>query len=167
MHTVYWLTGLSGSGKTTLSKNLQKELDLEVLDGDILRTGICKGLGFSREDRIENLRRTAHLAKHLAKYNEVLVCCITPYEEARDMAKEIVGSDKFQLIWIKASFEACQERDPKGLYAKQAKGEIKNFTGSTDIFEEPQKADLILETEKETPEESAKKAVDFIQSTSK
>lgn len=162
MKQVYWMTGLSGSGKTTISRLTAAAVPVEILDGDILREGICKDLKFTPEDRMENLRRAAHLAKHLAKYTEVLVCTITPYKAARDLVREIIGRDHFHLIHIKASFDTCQERDPKGLYKKVSEGLIKNFTGKEDSFDEPKNPQLVLETEKESPEESAGKLIGYI-----
>lgn len=156
--TVLWLYGLSGSGKSTLANALEKKLHSEgkyviMLDGDNLRSGLNANLGFTDEDREENIRRTAELAKLLQRNGAiVLVSLITPQERFRQMVKEILP-DRYAEIFVKASFEACKTRDVKGLYAKQAKGEMKNFTGAGSGFEEPQHADLVIDTESLSLEE--------------
>lgn len=149
---VVWLVGLSGSGKSTISNAMEKKLHAEgkfvcMLDGDNLRSGINAGLGFSDEDRQENIRRASEIAKLFLNNGAiVLVSIITPQEEFRQLSKEILGEDLYS-VYVKASFETCQKRDVKGLYAKQQAGEIKNFTGSTSNFEEPVSPDLVLNTE--------------------
>ncbi len=156
---VVWLVGLSGSGKSTIANALEKKLHAEnklvcMLDGDNLRSGINAGLGFSDEDREENIRRASEIAKLFLNNGAiVLVTLITPQEKFRTFSKEIIGKDLF-LSYIKASFETCMQRDVKGLYAKQKAGGIKNFTGAGSSFEEPQAADLVINTEENTLEES-------------
>ncbi len=149
---VVWLVGLSGSGKSTIANALEKELHEEgrlvaMVDGDNLRSGLNAGLGFSDEDRAENIRRAAEVVKIL-KHNGLitLVTLITPQEVFRQQVKAIVGEDLVQ-VYVKASFEVCKQRDVKGLYAKEAAGKIKDFSGKSSSFEEPKYADLTLDTE--------------------
>ncbi len=156
-----WFSGLPSSGKTTLARMLEQALKqrgykVEVLDGDIVRQYFSKGLGFSREDRIENLRRIAYVA-HLLSRNGVvaITAAVSPYQEARDRAREM--NERFVEVYVKCPVEVCIERDVKGLYKKALKGEIQNFTGISDPFEEPVNPEVICETDKETPEESLQK----------
>ena len=157
---IYWMTGLSGSGKTTIAKGVQALTTIEVLEGDDLRKGLCNDLGYNCEDRNENLRRIAHIATHLNKYTDVIVSCITPYETTRSMIRSICPD--FKILYIKASIEECIRRDPKGLYKKVYVGQIANFTGISDVFEPPVLFELVVDTEKETPQESIKKTLCFI-----
>ncbi|PZP45554.1 MAG: adenylyl-sulfate kinase [Pseudopedobacter saltans] len=152
---VIWFTGLSGAGKTTLANGLYKRLrklqvSSVILDGDILRKNVNTDLGFSLQDRRENIRRTAEIAKMLAEQNiYVLVGLITPKEEFREMAKTIVEEGvEFQMVYVKTSLSTCQNRDVKGLYALAGSGKLKSFTGISSIFEEPKDVDLIIPTEK-------------------
>src|SRR5213080_354818 len=137
-----WFTGLSGSGKTTITNLLVKELRrrgsrLEVLDGDIVRQNLSKGLGFSKEDRDTNIRRVAFVADLLSRNGVVAItAAISPYREIRDEARELMGA-RFIEIHVKASVEECARRDVKGLYEKAMRGEIKEFTGVSDPYEEP------------------------------
>jgi adenylylsulfate kinase len=165
---VIWLYGLSGSGKSTLASALEKLLHAQgrltaSLDGDMLRTGLNRGLGFSDDDRRENIRRAAEVAR-LFTHNGIITIAsfITPKRALRNLARQIVGEDDFLEIYVSASFEACAQRDPNGLYAKAGGGEIKHFTGKDSSFEPPDKADLIIETEKETPEQSLAKLAAFV-----
>lgn len=157
---VFWLYGLSGSGKSTLAIALEKTLFaqgriVQVLDGDNIRTGLNSNLGFSDEDRLENIRRIAHVARLYADSGVVVITSfITPREELRQLAREIVGPADFSDIYVKASYEACASRDPKGLYAKVKAGEVKQFTGKDSGFEEPAAPDLLIDTEHETVEQS-------------
>ncbi|MDC1206448.1 adenylyl-sulfate kinase [Akkermansiaceae bacterium] len=159
---VLWMYGLSGSGKSTIAAALERKLHEDgrfvvILDGDNFRNGLNSDLGFSDEDRHENVRRVAEVAKMFAAQGViVIVSVITPKIALRDQAREIVG-EKFREIFIKASYETCAQRDPKGLYAKVAAGEIKQFTGRDSGFEEPEAPDLVLETEKHRVEDSALK----------
>lgn len=157
---VLWLYGMSGSGKSTIATDIERQLIgkgryVVVLDGDNLRSGLNSDLGFTDEARNENVRRTAEVAKLFADQGVItLISVITPLRRFREMARDIIGSD-FKEIYIKARFETCAKRDPKGLYGKVAEGKVANFTGKDSGFEEPDNADLILDTEALTPEESA------------
>ncbi len=148
-----WLYGLSGSGKSTLATALERRLHEEgrlttLLDGDLLRTGLNAGLGFSDDDRRENVRRAAEVARLFNQTGVVAVCSfITPRRALRTLARQIAGDENFFQVYVKASVETCRARDVKGLYAKAEGGEIKQFTGRDSIFEEPESADLILDTE--------------------
>jgi adenylylsulfate kinase len=163
-----WFTGLSGSGKTTITTHLVRELrrrgsKLEVLDGDIVRENLSKGLGFSKEDRDTNIRRIAFVADLLSRNGVgVITAAISPYAEIRDEAHEMMG-DRFLEVYVKASVETCAERDVKGLYEKAFKGEIKEFTGVSDPYEAPENPALVLDTENETPEESAQKVIALVE----
>jgi adenylylsulfate kinase len=163
-----WFTGLSGAGKTTISHLVETELRdrgsrVEVLDGDIVRENLSKGLGFSKEDRDTNIRRIAFVADLLSRNGvPVITAAISPYREIRDEARETMG-DRFIEIFVKASVEVCAERDVKGLYEKAFKGEIKEFTGVSDPYEPPLDPELILDTEHESPEESAEKIVSLLE----
>lgn len=157
---VLWLYGLSGSGKSTIANLVERTLHAEgrftaILDGDNLRTGLNSNLGFSDEDRAENVRRVAETAKLLAGLGViVIVSVITPRRELRALAERIVGSDFFE-VHVRAAFETCAQRDPKGLYAKARDGAIKQFTGKDSGFEEPENGCLILDTETASAEECA------------
>ena len=149
---VLWLYGLSGSGKSTIANEVERVLHGEgrmtvILDGDNLRTGLNSNLGFSDEDRTENVRRVAETAKLLAGQGIiVLVSVITPLRRQRAAAREIIGPD-FHEIYVKADFDTCAERDPKGLYAKAKEGKIGQFTGKDSGFEEPEDPALLLDTQ--------------------
>ncbi len=163
-----WFTGLSGSGKSTIAGIVERGLRerglrVEVLDGDIVRTNLSKGLGFSKEDRDTNIRRIAFVADLLSRNGvAVITAAISPYREIRDEARELMG-DRFIEIYVKASVEECARRDVKGLYEKAFKGEIKEFTGVSDPYEEPTMPEIVLDTENETPEESARKVLAFVE----
>lgn len=141
---VIWFTGLSGSGKTTMASLLEKRLFelnyfTQILDGDNVRSGINKNLMFTEEDRMENIRRIAEVSKLFMNCGIILICAfISPTREIRQMAKDIVGEDDFLEIFVNTPLEVCEKRDPKGLYAKARKGEIKNFTGISSPFETPE-----------------------------
>jgi adenylyl-sulfate kinase len=159
-HKVFWFTGLSGSGKSTIAKEVHKILGrVVILDGDIFRKGLSKDLGFSREDRNENLRRAAEVAKIINDigYN-VIVAFISPYKANRDTAREILG-DKYVEIYIKTPLDVCVERDPKGLYKKVKNGEIKNFTGIDDPYDVPENPDIVLDTTELSVFDCAKKII--------
>jgi adenylylsulfate kinase len=156
-----WFTGLSGSGKSTISDVLVKKINekgrnVEVLDGDVVRTNLSKGLGFSKEDRDINIRRIGFVA-HLLTRNGVAVICaaISPYIAIRNENRELIGD--FVEVYVKASVEECARRDVKGLYEKAFSGEIKEFTGVSDPYEPPENPEVICDTENETVEESADK----------
>ena len=166
-----WFTGLPAAGKTTLARALYSSLKaqshkVEWLDGDKVRRLFSQDLDFSRKDRIENIRRIAQLAKSLNdKGIAVIVSAITPYEEMRQMARKIIGKDKYIEAYVKCPLEVCKKRDPKGLYKKAEKGEIKNFTGVGDAYEEPYKPDIIIETKKLSIEKSINKIIDKLKRT--
>jgi adenylylsulfate kinase len=163
-----WFTGLSGSGKTTITTILVDELrrrgsKLEVLDGDVVRENLSKGLGFSKEDRDTNIRRIAFVANLLSRNGvPVITAAISPYREIRNEAREMMDS-RFIEAYVKASIDVCEERDVKGLYAKARAGEIKEFTGVSDPYEPPENPELVLETEHQSPEESARQIVDYLE----
>lgn len=154
--SVIWMYGLSGSGKSTLANALERSLYSEgfftqILDGDNVRSGLNRDLGFSEEDRTENIRRIAEVAKLFAHAGVVTISSfITPFEVLRHQAKAIVGQDDFVDIYVKASFETCAARDPKGLYAKVLRGEVDNFTGKDQLFEEPDSLQPALTVDTET-----------------
>jgi adenylylsulfate kinase len=163
-----WFTGLSGSGKSTITTHLVKELrkrgsKLEVLDGDVVRENLSKGLGFSKEDRDTNIRRIAFVANLLSR-NEVpvITAAISPYREIRDEARQMMG-ERFVEAYVKASVEVCEERDVKGLYAKARSGEIKEFTGVSDPYEPPENPELVLDTEHQSAEESALQILGYLE----
>ncbi|MBT3482767.1 MAG: adenylyl-sulfate kinase [Opitutales bacterium] len=165
---VVWMCGLSGSGKSTLASALEKRLYAEgklvyVLDGDNIRTGLNSGLGFSDEDRLENIRRIAEVSKLFADAGLVAInSFITPNASLRAMAREIIGKDDLIEVYVKASFETCMKRDVKGLYAKAEKGLVPQFTGKDSGFEDPEDSDLVIDTEAMTIEESLDKLFDFV-----
>ena len=150
---VIWLYGLSGSGKSTIANALERRLAAEgrltqILDGDNIRSGLNADLGFSDQDRRENIRRISHVARFFLDAGIVtLTSFISPQRDLRAMARAIVGPQDFVEVYVKASFETCMRRDVKGLYARAAKGEVKQFTGKDSAFEEPEHADLVLDTE--------------------
>lgn len=157
---VIWMTGYSGSGKTTLAYELERRLHEEgiltkVLDGDVLRQGINRGLGFSMEDRTENIRRTAEVAKQLVSCGVVVICSlITPTNKLRHLAENIIGEQHFILYHIATPLEVCEKRDVKGHYAKARTGEIKEFTGISNPFEMPTNAIYSIDTSELSIDES-------------
>jgi adenylylsulfate kinase len=163
-----WFTGLSGAGKTTISQIVEKELrargsKLEILDGDVVRENLSKGLGFSKEDRDTNVRRIAFVADLLSRNGvPVITAAISPYRAIRDEARELMG-DRFIEVYIEASVDECARRDVKGLYAKAFAGEIKEFTGVSDPYEPPLNPEITLHTESEEPEESAKRLLAYLE----
>ena len=158
-----WFTGLSGAGKTTIALRLEQVLrdrgrKVEVLDGDVVRTHLSKGLGFSKEDRDTNIRRIGFVCKLLARNGVVAIAsAISPYREVRDEVRAETGD--FVEVYMKCPLEALQERDVKGLYAKALRGEISDLTGVSDPYEEPLNPEAVLETDRETEEESLAKVV--------
>ena len=159
-----WFTGLSGAGKSTLSAAVSAELrgrgiPVEVLDGDEVRQNLSKGLGFSREDRDTNIRRIGYVAKLLARNGvAVITAAISPYRAIRDEVREENGA--FVEVYVKASLDECIRRDTKGLYARALAGEIPQFTGVSDPYEEPLAAELVIDTEREEVADSASRVVD-------
>jgi adenylylsulfate kinase len=163
-----WFTGLSGSGKTTITTQLVKELQrretkLEVLDGDIVRENLSKGLGFSKEDRDTNIRRIAFVANLLSRNGvPVITAAISPYREIRDEARALMDG-RFVEAYVQASVEECERRDVKGLYAKARSGEIKEFTGISDPYEPPKDPEIVIDTEAQSPEESALQILRYLE----
>ncbi len=156
-----WFTGLPSSGKSTLARLLERQLrkwqvKTELLDGDVVRTHLSKGLGFSKEDRETNIKRIAFVCQLLTR-NDVLAIAsaVSPYREARDSARRMIGS--FVEVYVKTSAAECEKRDVKGLYKKARAGELKGMTGVDDPYEEPANPDILCETEKETAEQSVEK----------
>lgn len=151
---VFWFYGLSGSGKSTLAYALEKRLwadgyFVQILDGDNIRTGLNANLGFSDEDRLENIRRISEVSKLFVKSGVVtLTSFITPKRELRSMSRDIIGTDDFSEVYVEASFETCAERDVKGLYAKAKAGNVKHFTGKDSSFEPPESPEFLINTEK-------------------
>lgn len=162
-----WFTGLPSSGKSTIARILERQfrewnLKVELLDGDVIRTNLSKGLGFSKEDRDANIKRIGFVC-HLLSRNGVIAIAsaISPYREIRDYNRRMIGD--FVEVFAKASVEECERRDVKGLYKKAKAGEIKGFTGVDDPYEEPLHPEVICETEKETPEQSAQRVIDALE----
>jgi adenylylsulfate kinase len=162
-----WFTGLSGAGKTTISEIVEKELrerfgQVEVLDGDIVRTNLSKGLGFSREDRNTNILRIGFVANLLTRNGvAVIVSAISPYKEARDQVRRRIID--FVEVFVDVPLEVAAQRDVKGLYEKAFAGEIEEFTGVSDPYEPPVATDLVLKTAEEEPRESARKVIEKLE----
>jgi adenylylsulfate kinase len=158
-----WTTGLSGSGKTTIARELERQLrergvKVEILDGDIVRTNLSKGLGFSKEDRDTNIRRIGFVANLLSRNGVIAItAAISPYRSIRDEVR--AGTERFIEVYVKAPLEVCESRDVKGMYAKARAGEIKGFTGIDDPYEEPAAAEVVCETDNENVVESTAKIV--------
>ncbi len=165
---VIWMTGLSGAGKTTIAKYLDEALYktgyiAQILDGDNIRSGINSNLSFSETDRYENIRRIAEVSKLFMNCGIIIInSFISPTEEIRNMALEIIGEDNFIEVFVNAPIEVCEQRDTKGLYAKARKGEIKNFTGIDSPFELPEKAHIEVRTDLQTIEESVKQVMEYL-----
>lgn len=165
---VIWFTGLSGSGKTTLAIALEKELAkkgflTQVLDGDNIRAGINNNLGFSEDDRVENIRRIAEVAKLFLNCGIITICCfVSPTRAMRSMAKKIIGENDFIEVFVNTPLEICEQRDVKGLYAKARRGEIKDFTGISQPFEPPIEPKVEVTTENMRVEECVKKIMDLV-----
>ncbi len=165
---VIWVTGLSGSGKSTLAEGLEKKLAgrgylTQVLDGDNIRTGINNNLGFNEEDRYENIRRIAEVNKLFLNCGIITInAFVSPTNEIRQMARDIVGNDDFIEVFVDASFNTCANRDPKGLYKKALAGEITNFTGLDAPFDKPENAEITINTEELSIEEGIEKAYAYI-----
>ncbi|MGC9330690.1 MAG: adenylyl-sulfate kinase [Bacteroidales bacterium] len=165
---VIWCTGLSGAGKTTLAKNMEKALHnkgmlTQVLDGDNVRSGINNNLGFTEEDRYENIRRIAEVSKLLVESGVITInSFISPTDKIRQMAMDIIGKENFIEIFVKAPLEVCEARDTKGLYKKAREGKIKNFTGINSPFEVPQNPDLVIDTHQNSIEECLNMAIEYI-----
>lgn len=166
-----WFTGLSGAGKSTLAERVVPEIrargvNVEVLDGDEVRTNLSKGLGFSKEDRDTNIRRIGYVCRLLARNGLGAVsAAISPYREVRDEVRSAIERDgaSFIEVYVKCPIDVLAERDVKGLYKKALAGEIKNFTGVTDPYEEPLAPDVVIESDREGVEESAGKIIKLLE----
>ena len=167
---VVWFTGLSASGKSTVANEVDHLLHAQgkssyVLDGDNVRHGLNKNLGFSAEDRAENIRRIGEVAKLFVDSGTIaLTAFISPYSADRDQARELMAEREFVEVYVNASLATCEDRDPKGLYAKARAGEIKGFTGIDDPYEAPEKAELELDADAKGIEELAAEVVEFLES---
>ncbi len=165
---VIWMTGLSGAGKTTIAKHLDEALYkkgyvAQILDGDNIRSGINNNLSFSDDDRFENIRRIAEVSKLFMNCGIIIInSFISPTEEIRNMALDIIGKENFVEVFVNAPIEVCEQRDTKGLYAKARRGEIKNFTGIDSPFELPEHADITVRTDQQTIDESVDQVLDFL-----
>lgn len=165
---VIWFTGLSGSGKSTIANKVEQVLfesgiQTYTLDGDNIRMGINKGLGFNENDRHENLRRIAEIAKLFIDAGVVTIAAfVSPLEKDRELVKSIIGADDFVEVFVHTSLYECEKRDVKGLYKKARAGEIKNFTGISAPYENPANPDVLIETEKESVERAIDKVVTFV-----
>lgn len=163
-----WFTGLSGSGKSTVAIALERELHsrgllCRILDGDNIRSGINNNLGFSAEDRVENIRRIAEVGRLFVDTGIITIAAfISPNNQLREMAAEIIGKDDFVEVFVSTPLEECEKRDVKGLYAKARRGDIKNFTGISAPFEAPEHPDITLDTSKLPVEESVKILLDYV-----
>lgn len=158
-----WFTGLSGAGKSTLASRceeifLERGMKVEVLDGDVVRTNLSKGLGYSKEDRDTNIRRIGWVC-HILTRNEVvaIAAAISPYKAIRDENRKLIG--RFVEVYCKCPIEVLKNRDPKGLYEKALRGEIKNFTGVDDPYEPPDKPEIVIESDQESVEQSVAKII--------
>ena len=166
---VVWFTGLSGSGKSTIANILEQKLHTAgkrtyLLDGDNVRHGLNKDLGFTDTDRVENIRRVAEVSKLMVDAGLItLVSFISPFKSERQMAKDLLSSDEFFEIFVNTPLEECEKRDPKGLYKKARAGELKNFTGIDSLYEEPENPDLILDTTSSNAEELTDQIINFLQ----
>ena len=167
--TILWFTGLSGSGKSTIAHTLEKKLfergvRTYVIDGDNIRAGLNKDLGFSAEDRGENIRRIGEVAKLFVDAGIVVITAfISPYTKDRAFARSLVEHDEFIEIYVKCPLEICKQRDVKGLYKKAEEGIIKNFTGVNDPYEEPEHSEIVVETDKMEVDESVKKIISYLE----
>lgn len=169
---VIWFTGLPSSGKSTIAHHVEKVLfDLGchtyVFDGDNIRHGLCRDLGFSKEERKENIRRIAEVIKLFLDAGIIcLTAFVSPYRKDREMAKKIIGEKDFFEVYVKCPVEVCESRDKKGLYKKARMGLIQNYTGVNEVYEEPANPDLILETDKNELETCVNKVIEFIKNRS-
>ena len=165
---VIWFTGLSGSGKSTVANATEKVLhdmglQTYILDGDNVRMGLNKDLGFSHEDRTENIRRITEVANLFADSGSIILTAfISPYIEDRDSAREIIGNEDFIEVFVSADLSVCEERDPKGLYKKARAGEIKGFTGIDAPYEEPINPELVVETDKHDIEACTQIVIEYL-----
>jgi len=163
-----WFTGLSGAGKSTIAEILtillmEQGRQVTLLDGDVVRTNLSKGLGFSKEDRDTNIRRIGYVASEIVRHHGVAICAaVSPYRATRAECRIMVGADRFVEVFVDTPLEICEQRDEKGMYAKARRGEIKNFTGIDDPYETPTDPELVLQTEGFTPEENAHNIIAYL-----
>jgi adenylyl-sulfate kinase len=164
-----WLTGLSGAGKSTIAQALnalvmERGREVTFLDGDVVRTHLSKGLGFSRADRDANVKRIAFVAAEVVRHDGIVVCAVmSPYESTREECRKMIGADRFVLVHVNTPLAVCEERDPKGLYASARRGEIRNFTGIDDPYEPPTRPDLVLTTTDGTPGDDARMTLCYLE----
>jgi adenylyl-sulfate kinase len=169
---VIWLTGLSGSGKSTLANELEVELlaaghHSYLLDGDNIRMGLNKGLGFSNEDRVENIRRIGEVAKLFADAGLIAITAfISPFRADRDLVRKLLAPGEFIEVYVKAPLDVCESRDPKGMYKKARAGQIKQFTGIDSPYEAPEAPELVIDTSQATVPESAAQLTKFLRERS-
>ncbi len=167
---IIWFTGLSGSGKSTLANALEGELFMTghhsyLLDGDNIRLGLNKGLGFSDADRVENIRRIGEVAKLFVDAGLIaLTAFISPFKADRDLVRKLVQPGEFIEVYVKAPLDICEKRDPKGLYSKARAGQIKNFTGIDSPYEAPESPELVMDTSAQSVEESTQALLSFLKS---
>lgn len=170
---IIWLTGLSGSGKSTIANAAARELfeqgyQVTVLDGDNVRHGLNKDLGFSDDDRKENIRRIGEVAKLFVEQGTIVITAfISPFQEDRQIVRQLVEDDEFHEVFVKCELNVCEERDPKGLYKKARNGEIPFFTGIDSPYEEPSAPELELDTGELSREESKQRLVDYVKEITK
>ncbi|MFJ5963452.1 MULTISPECIES: adenylyl-sulfate kinase [unclassified Bacillus (in: firmicutes)] len=170
---IVWLTGLSGSGKSTIANLAARELfeqgyQVTVLDGDNVRHGLNKDLGFSDDDRKENIRRIGEVAKLFVEQGTIVITAfISPFQEDRQIVRQLVEEGEFHEVYVKCDLNVCEERDPKGLYQKARRGEIPFFTGIDSPYEEPAAPELVLNTDEFTREESKQLLVDYVKGKTK
>jgi sulfate adenylyltransferase len=163
-----WFTGLSGAGKSTLARILTAKLlehgrQVTLLDGDVVRTHLSKGLGFSKEDRDTNILRIGFVAGEIVRHRGTAICAaISPYRATRNKVRQMVGEDRFVEVFVDTPLEVCEQRDVKGLYAKARRGEIRGFTGIDDPYEPPQEPEVHIQTVGHTPEENVQQILDYL-----
>jgi sulfate adenylyltransferase len=163
------LTGLSGAGKSTIAEALIARLkehgrEVTFLDGDVVRTHLSKGLGFSREDRDANVKRIGFVAGEVVRHDGVAVCAVvSPYDATREECRSMIGADRFVLVHVSTPLDICEQRDPKGMYARARRGEIRDFTGIADPYEPPARPDVVLTTTDSTPDESARMILSYLE----
>lgn len=165
---VIWLTGLSGAGKSTIANALEEALldtakHTYLLDGDNIRMGLCKDLGFGDADRVENIRRISEVARLFVDAGLIVITAfISPFKKDREMARDLIGEGQFIEVFVNTSLKECEERDPKGLYNKARQGLIKNFTGIDSAYEAPTQPEIEIHTESESVEVAVQKILDYL-----